>query len=216
MKFNLSSYKTIIFDCDGVLLNSNPIKSNAFFESTKKYGLKNASDLLSYHIKNGGISRYEKFSYFFTKILNKKYKDDEMRSLLETFSRKVQDGLLQCEVNPYLKELKETYSNSLWAVISGSDEKELNCIFKQRNINRLFELGIYGSPKNKEENFLKLSEKDIKEPILFVGDSKYDFEVAKKFNLDFIFMQCWSEYKEWKSLQKNENFNVITNFSELL
>ena len=53
-KINLNLYKTFIFDCDGVLLNLNKIKSNAFYLSTLKYGLEIANEFLDYH-KNGGF-----------------------------------------------------------------------------------------------------------------------------------------------------------------
>ena len=58
MKLNLSSYKTIIFDCDGVILNSNKIKTEAFYNVTATYGIEAANELVSYHKLNGGISRY--------------------------------------------------------------------------------------------------------------------------------------------------------------
>ena len=65
----LDSYKSFIFDCDGVILNSNKIKSNAFYEVASKYGKKEAKKLVNYHINNGGISRYKKFEYFSNNIL---------------------------------------------------------------------------------------------------------------------------------------------------
>ena len=65
----LSEYKSIIFDCDGVLLDSNKIKQDAFHLSAMPWGLKPAEDLLKYHITNGGISRHKKFHFFIESIL---------------------------------------------------------------------------------------------------------------------------------------------------
>ena len=36
-------YSTIVFDCDGVILNSNKIKTDAFFNATIKYGQEKAN-----------------------------------------------------------------------------------------------------------------------------------------------------------------------------
>ena len=60
----LQDYKTIVFDCDGVILNSNKVKSDAFSTVAKKYGEDEAKKLVSYNKKNGGVSRYLKFQYF--------------------------------------------------------------------------------------------------------------------------------------------------------
>ena len=59
-----NSYKTIIFDCDGVILNSNKIKTESFYKVAKKFGEKEAIKLVKFHLSNGGISRYEKFKFF--------------------------------------------------------------------------------------------------------------------------------------------------------
>ena len=34
----MKKYTNLFFDCDGVILNSNLIKTNSFYEVTKKYG----------------------------------------------------------------------------------------------------------------------------------------------------------------------------------
>ena len=60
----LSKYKNLFFDCDGLILNSNKIKTQAFKEVVSQYGEKASNELQNYHIKNGGISRYKKFNYF--------------------------------------------------------------------------------------------------------------------------------------------------------
>ena len=59
MQFN--DIKSIVFDCDGVVLNSNKLKTQAFYNAALPYGEKAAIALVSYHIKNGGISRNHKF-----------------------------------------------------------------------------------------------------------------------------------------------------------
>ena len=60
----LKKYQNLIFDCDGVILNSNKIKTNAFFAVALPYGQTAAQALVDYHLQNGGISRYRKFEYF--------------------------------------------------------------------------------------------------------------------------------------------------------
>ena len=65
----LDNYKTIIFDCDGVVLNSNAIKTNAFYKLSKPFGDASAKTFIDFHKNNGGISRYKKFDYFVKNII---------------------------------------------------------------------------------------------------------------------------------------------------
>ena len=57
MKKLIKEYKTIIFDCDGVILNSNKIKTQAFYETAKKYGHEFAQRLVEHHLLNSGMSQ---------------------------------------------------------------------------------------------------------------------------------------------------------------
>ena len=65
---NLKLYKNLIFDCDGIIFNSNKIKTEAFKEVVSHYGNEAAKELVKFHVMNGGISRYKKFNYFFETI----------------------------------------------------------------------------------------------------------------------------------------------------
>ena len=69
---NFYKYRSLVFDCDGVLLDSNKVKSDAFYELALFAGKEKANELLTYHLKNGGVSRYEKIKYFYSEILKKK------------------------------------------------------------------------------------------------------------------------------------------------
>ena len=65
----IQEYNSIIFDCDGVILNSNKIKTRAFRMASFAFGYEASNSLESYHLKNGGVSRYAKFDYFLKNIV---------------------------------------------------------------------------------------------------------------------------------------------------
>ena len=44
-------YNTLIFDCDGVILNSNEIKTDSFRKILKGYNQEAVEDFLNYHKK---------------------------------------------------------------------------------------------------------------------------------------------------------------------
>ena len=69
---NLDHYQTIIFDCDGVVLNSNFQKIEAYRNAALEFGAskEQADTLVDYHVKLTGISRNIKFKYFLKEILH--------------------------------------------------------------------------------------------------------------------------------------------------
>ena len=214
---NLQKYNSFIFDCDGVILNSNKIKSNAFFEVASKFGKEHADKLLTFHLENGGISRYKKFGYFLEEILENKVTEYTVDSLCKEFSDIVLRDLLASEVNDEIFYLKEVYKNNQWLVVSGGDQAELRLVFKNKNIDILFEGGIYGSPMKKTSIFIDLfNRKKIKNPCIYFGDSKYDYESSNQCGIDFCFVSNWTEVKDWNFFCKKNKIDYINNFSSLI
>ena len=198
-KINLLQYQTLIFDCDGVILNSNKIKTQAFYDVAKVYGHKPAQELKQYHMLNGGISRYRKFEYFLINILKKSLEQQELDKLLLSFPQEVKKAMLICEVAKNIKELRCKTKNSKWLVVSGGDQEELREVFKKRKLDIYFDGGIFGSPDNKER--ILMNEKNnfnINGKSLFLGDSMYDYQVASAAGIDFIFLNKWTELKNWR------------------
>ena len=64
MTLDISRYKTLVFDCDGVVLNSNSVKTSAFYKAALAYGEVAATALVEYHVANGGVSRYKSSRIF--------------------------------------------------------------------------------------------------------------------------------------------------------
>lgn len=216
--FNLlQEYATVIFDCDGVLLDSNSIKTVAFADVARQFGDQAASALQAYHVKNGGVSRYKKFEYLITDILGEKSVDERLvQKLTKEYSEQIVSQLLTCAVTPDLVALRETCPKITWMVVSGSDQAELRNVLTQRGLASLFDGGIYGSPADKDEILSTLfAEGRLQGPALFIGDTKYDHEVAVRARLDFRFAYDWSEFKEWKTYCESHDVKFIKNVAEL-
>jgi len=197
-KIDLTQYQTLIFDCDGVILNSNKIKTQAFYDVAKIYGHGPAQTLKDYHVQNGGISRYKKFEYLLTNILQKPIKKQELNELLSNFSKEVKKALLICEVASNIKEFRDKTRNTKWLIVSGGDQAELREIFEQRGLSNYFDGGIFGSPDDKDV-ILKNETKNrnIIGKSLFLGDSMYDYQAANTAKMDFIFISKWTEVSNW-------------------
>ena len=191
------TYDFHIFDCDGVILNSNHIKSEAFSIALKGESQSSVDKLIKYHKENGGLSRYKKFEFYYNSINPSNESKQKINRALELFSEFVFNNLLECDYIPgvlnYIKKLKD--SGSLCYVNSGGDEEELKKIFKIRGIDHLFDL-IKGSPISKKSNNQSIMDTlngNMKGA--FYGDSKLDYQTAEAFNLDFFYIYGYSEWE---------------------
>lgn len=220
MSLPLSDYKTFIFDCDGVLLDSNKVKTQAFYQAALPYGGAAAQDLLEYHVANGGVSRYKKFAYFLKNIAplyTPVAVEEDLESLLSTYAQLVQKGLISCEIATGLKELRYQTQKIRWLVVSGGDQKELHKIFAQRDLSSLFDGGVFGSPDNKDHILAReLDNENIQFPALFLGDSKYDYQAAHQAGIDFLFISGWSEVEAYEEWCKDHSLSSIDRVKTLL
>ncbi len=206
-------FDAYIFDCDGVILDSNKIKGNAFKHVLKEFPDQCTDKFLKYHYDNGGLSRYLKFKFFFEEI----YKVDDIDKCIQEYSYKfskiVKKELIDSPLVPgilnFLKLLDE--NNKPCYVNSGSEQNELQEVLLKKNLINYFKL-ILGSPNSKfENNEIIFNHLNDFERVVFFGDSRNDFVAAKNFNIDFVFV---SEFSEWNN--PNENFfKTIQNFSDL-
>lgn len=212
-----SAYKSLIFDCDGVLLNSNELKTQAFYQAALPYGETAAQALVKHHIQNGGISRYKKFEHFVKEILKVEETSSQLQSLLNAYASYVEEGLLKCQIAPGLEKLRQMLPHTRWLVVSGGKQDELCNIFLQRGISELFNGGIFGSPDTKEMILLREKENgNLKMPALFLGDSKYDYYAARSLNLDFVFVSGWSEFEDYQDFARENSLASIDKVSDLL
>ena len=216
---DLTKYNTIIFDCDGVLLNSNFKKSEAYRYAAIDFGAteEQAEELVQYHIENTGISRYVKFEYFLTNILQQSFNEEDFSFLIKSLNHHVLKILNDCEVATGLDKLREFTKNQHWMVMSGGDQEEVRTILASKHLDHLFDYGIYGSPNSKHD-IVKHHLENNKNfmPAIFFGDAEYDIKTAKTFNLDFIFISGWTDFGDWEETVKRENIKSVEYLKDLI
>jgi len=173
--------KNILFDFDGVILDSMPIREYGFREIFKNYDALLVEELLEYHNKNGGLSRYVKIRYFYEKLLHKDISDNEVNKIADEFSSIMKQQLTDKKY--LIKEttgfIKNNYKKYNFHIVSGSDEKELVFLCQSLGIDKYF-ITINGSPTIKNDlvkYLLKRYEYNNKETIL-IGDSINDYDAA--------------------------------------
>lgn len=209
----------IIFDCDGVIFDSNELKTEAFEIVLRNHGLPGGviDEFVNYHRRNGGVSRYIKFKYLYTDILNQPLTERRVDDLLRAFSSACIDLYSKANLTPGCIEVLEELSqkHNLY-VASGSDQKELQEVFRKRNIDQYFK-AIFGSPKTKTECVSAIVNKiGSKSKCIMVGDALSDWQAANTSNIDFIYMRTFSDNPiAMASLAVNENLPIIDDLQQL-
>lgn len=198
----IGAYRSLVFDCDGVLLDSNRVKTEAFRNAAAPYGAAAAQALVEYHMARGGVSRYLKFRHFLDRIvpeLSPRVLGPDLDGLLAAYAGAVHDGLMNCTITPGLAELRAATPGVPWLIVSGGDQAELREIFAARGLDEMFDGGIFGSPDSKDTILAReIAAGTIAKPALFLGDSRYDHVAATAAGLDFVFVSGWSEMPGWQ------------------
>ena len=224
MIINLAKYKTIIFDCDGVVLNSNKVKVHAYYEVAKRNGGTDsqAGAFVDHHVSLGSFPRNGKIEFYLKNIKHEAVTPEKIARYIQTFEEILDKTLMECEIASGLLALKAATPNARWMLLSGGDQAELRRVFPRRfvektNLADLFEAGIFGGPDIKED-VLKREKlnKNISLPALFVGDSKYDYQAAIGAGLDFVFVSDWTEVRDWQDFCVSNQINHATNIQALL
>jgi phosphoglycolate phosphatase-like HAD superfamily hydrolase len=208
----------LVFDCDGVILDSNRAKTEAFRAvACAEYGAQAAEGLVSHHVANGGVSRYRKFEHLLGTILGLPVDQDVVMRLSTRFGDCVREKLMQCPVSPGLKELRDVLRDSSWMVVSGGAQAELRDVFRARGLDRYFDRGIFGSPDAKDEILAReMDAGRLALPALFLGDSAHDHHAAAAAGLDFVFVHGWTEFDGWREYCDHHGLDTISGLGELL
>lgn len=180
--------KTILFDFDGVILDSMKIKGDGFAELFKNYPEAAIKQLESYHYANGGISRFEKIRYFFNTILGKPVSYTAVNALAHQFGEIIAQKLFDKKnlIADTMQFIEKNYQKYHLYIVSGAEQNELKALCHVFKIDHFFQ-GIYGSPTHKAilvKNILECYNYVLKDTIL-IGDSINDYEAAVKNSIGF-------------------------------
>ena len=174
--------KNILFDFDGVIIDSMPTKTEGFRQIFKDFDPVAVQKILDYNNLNGGLSRYVKIRYFFEEILSTSIEEQEVLRYAEQFSQIVKKELTNKEllITEVVDFLQRNHDKYRLHIVSGADEKELRYLCKVLGVDQYF-LSIHGSPTHKNDLVKQLLAEhnyDRSETIL-IGDSINDLEAAE-------------------------------------
>lgn len=200
----------LVFDCDGVILESVDVKTSAFARIAEPYGQEAQDRLVLYHTLNGGVNRIKKFEWFFAEVLGKPLDAATLADLNQRYSKYAYDGVLNA---PLVNGLMETLD--LWNgvfpmyVCSGAPHDELNIILAHRKLHTYFE-GIYGAPPAKSILLQRIVDSVNVPPdhVIMIGDSGTDLDAAEHARTRFYGRGPTFANSRWPHSADLVNFNT--------
>ena len=192
LNFSSKNLQAVFFDFDGVLVDSVPLKTEAYAKIFQPYGEETVKTAVAYHQKYGGVDRYRKIRYISEK-LGLGFDTKKIEQLAMQFSDLVKEEIIAKAFVPgsieLLSQLKSAKIKLF--IVSGTPQEELREIVRkklQKESKEYFFEGVLGSPQTKPEILKANLQRYAFDPkrCIFIGDAVGDFEAALAVDMFFI------------------------------
>ena len=186
-KMLLEEIKIIILDFDGVVIESNEIKTEAFRYVFGRFP-DHADAMMAYHELNVSQSRFIKFDHLLM-LLGCTGDEILKNELSKLFSEYVFEKMMKASLvvgaEQFLKEMTQKFPVYLASV---TPDEELQKILSRRQLAHWFR-AVYGCPPwTKSDAIIDILKREKSNPInaLLIGDSAGDQRAAKQTGVPFL------------------------------
>ncbi len=195
-----SGVASVVFDFDGVIIESTEIKTRAFLELFGDYP-EHLEAIRHHHLEHLGQSRFEKFAWIYRELLGRPLSSGESERLGAEYSALVLDAALACPMTAGAREALEAMRGKMPAfVASATPQQELEQILTGRNLATYFER-VWGAPTPKTEAIQQvLADLGlVASELLMVGDGITDYRAAEATGVRFIARSSPGSQQDWSS-----------------
>tara|TARA_Y100000741_G_scaffold362875_1_gene349708 strand:- start:488 stop:1123 length:636 start_codon:yes stop_codon:yes gene_type:complete len=176
-----------IFDCDGVILDSNDFKIHSLSKALScfKFSVNKVKQVLNFFKSNFGLSRDKHFEMI-RKILDEECDESKISELRKLYDSSIKNDYKNCElIKSNVSFIKSICSKEKVFVVSASDQDELRS-FLPKKIKIIPEERIFGGPRSKLNNILDIKKKFNNYNFIYYGDSIKDAEASLEADINFI------------------------------
>lgn len=177
----MSALAAMIFDFDGVLVESNAIKGDAFEALYAGHGAHVARAVRAYHEQHRGLSRFDKFRHYETRLLGRPEPDAErLAELGRRFGECVEAAVVAAPMVGGAQALLDRLGGQVpMFVVSATPQDELLRIVAKRRLGRYFR-EVCGTPGSKAAQIGGLLSRHVLAGAgaLMIGDAPADYDGA--------------------------------------
>ena len=182
-----NDYSILIFDCDGVLIDSNNLKLEAAERILSDYPKEAVSGFIANFRKSFGRSRYDLFREFVEDFLEQPFDQNLYDGLIAAYGEKCSELYLKSPVIAGVEAFLSKNKGKTLYVASGGIESELKSVLSAHGL------------------------------ALMLGDAHTDFEAAQANDIDFLFCSKYTTDAEGMNvLQEKHGFKSVDTLEGVL
>src|SRR5829696_1848375 len=205
-----------IFDCDGVLLDSNRIKSEGFRSALAEEPAEQVERFFAYLHANAGLMRDALFEHYFRSIAPRTDWASPVADAIRVFGKHTMESLLACAQIPGAAELVQTLSDAgvPCVVVSAARPDDLELILSEKGMQYLF-AAVRGGDRTKIAHIASLiDEGTVRAPLVYFGDSRVDMEAAEAFGARFVFVSAGTDWMDGEAVCGARGHTVVTDLRD--
>src|SRR5215217_1701726 len=183
------SISAIIFDLDGVILDSVALKTDLFLRC---YGDELTGEHKTYirahQARHGGVGRGDKFEHFELALFGRQPTPENVARLTRLYGDFLAEEIDNCSYLPGAEAFLTAAGKELpLHLVSGTLHEDLVRILNDRNLMEHF-VSIIGSPTRKLEAFRAIVAQEKYDPmtVLAIGDARTEFDAAIALGMQFV------------------------------
>lgn len=183
----MKGIELIVFDFDGVIIESNGIKDQVFEEIFNRYP-EYGADALAWHREHVSLSRYAKFDFLLQKM-NRQNDEVFRNALVSDFSRITLEKLQKVDFVKGARKFLEKYHDRLPLYLASvTPADDLVLILDNLGLRGFFK-DMYGCPPWTKPDAIRdilTKEKASSSTVVLIGDSYGDQRAAQETGVRFI------------------------------